>query len=109
MLFFLAICAALVYSQRTSYSTQPHSATSHQSAHAYTPTSQYAYVPFVPLSDPSHPPTNPSQYVSPSASYCPPDNVPPSAPVQPSANAPSYMSDEPPPYESDLVIHLNES
>ena len=89
------ICTALAQSsQRTTYSTQPHFAALHQPAQAYPPTSQY-----VPPLQSAYPPTNPSQYASPSAPYYPPVSVPPSVPVQPPANAPSYASDQPPPYE----------
>ena len=90
-----------------SYSTQPHSATSHRPKHPYTPTSQYVRIVF--RSKPSCPPTNPSQHVSPSTPYYPPENLPPSAPVQPTANTPSYMSDEPPPYDHESVVtsHYN--
>ena len=114
MLFYLGLCCSVICgtaqkacpARETGFttSTHRHFATSHRPTHAPTPvnTSQS-----VPLAEPVYPPTNPSQYVSPSAPYPPvpvSSHVSLSAPVESPATASSYTSAEPPPYELAVTL-----
>ena len=114
MMFYLGLCCSVVCgaaqkacpARETGLTTSTHRrfATSHRPTHSHTPANALQSIP---PPDPVYPPTNPSQYVSPSAPYPPvpvSSHVSPSAPVDSPAIASSYTSAEPPPYELAVTL-----